>query len=288
MGTAKEHWLDVRADYQLAFECPVCSFACASNERLPDMPGRYDPDERMEAAIPCARCKTSFEVDVSTSHEGHTITVADHPDVVVTKTLLDYSDDYNEWDYGPDPEPRAYDFFNAALREWWTLLQTMGDKADDVSSVNRMLFTQLFSVFEAYISDEIVGLALRDTEVQRAVINCIPALSKHTVGLDKIVENDDYVRDTVKTTMQALSFHKLDMVNSITLKALTLPLLPSDAADRSFLMDAVEVRHDCVHRNGRNKDGNSVEVEVEWLMELSKKLGRGLIWKRSRCGLRRA
>lgn len=272
MGSVKEHWLGARPDYQLAFECPVCSFVCASNERLPDIPGRYGPEDSIETAIPCARCKTSFEVEVSTSYEGHIITVVDHPEVVVTKALLDYSDDYNEWDDSPDPEPRAYAFFNAALGEWWTLLQTMGDKADEVSSVNRMLFTQLFSILEAYLSDEIVGLALRNTEVQRAVISCIPALSKHTVGLDKIVENADYVRDTVKTTMQALSFHKLDMVNSITLKALAQPLLPSDAADRLFLMGAVEARHDCVHRNGRDKAGKTVEVKVEWLMELSKKL----------------
>ena len=236
------------------------------------MPGRDDPDDSMETAIPCARCKTSFAVEVSTSHDKHTITVTDHPDVVVTKALLDYSDDYDEWDDGPDPEPRAYDFFNAALQEWWTLLQTMGNKADNVSSVNRMLFTQLFSIVEAYLSDEIVGLALRDTEVQRAVINCIPALSKHTVGLEKIVENTNYVRDTVKATMQVLSFHKLDMVNSIALKALSVPILPSGAADRSFLMAAVDARHDCVHRNGRDKDGKPVEVKVEWLMELSKKL----------------
>ena len=47
--------------------------------------------------------------------------------------------------------------------------------------------------------------------------------------------------------------------------------LPSDKTQRDLVMESVKLRHDCVHRNGRDKEGNVPEgPSLEYLDTVSR------------------
>ncbi|PPD11556.1 MAG: hypothetical protein CTY26_08520 [Methylophilus sp.] len=47
-------------------------------------------------------------------------------------------------------------------------------------------------------------------------------------------------------------------------------VLDIDFGDIAWLFQAVMVRHDCVHRNGFDKDGNQQQIKNESIVELVK------------------
>ncbi|MCW1750237.1 MULTISPECIES: hypothetical protein [Rhizobium] len=274
MGSVKEQWLETRPDHELTFACPKCGYPCASWVRPPDLLHETedeDPDNFEVETVECIRCDSTWRVEITPGHETYRMTIGGNPDEDVTLHPLDMSDDEPYWDDLPEPEPQPHDIFQEALRDWWSLLGKIGDQTSGSASVNRMLFVQLFSIFEAYLSDEIVGLTIRDTAVQRSIIAALPALNKQTVSLLTVAEKPNLVRDEVRGALQRVSFHNLPVVDSICGKALNMPILPPSKEVRDILGAAVTARHDCVHRNGYDLDGKLTSIiTVEWLMSLSK------------------
>ncbi|MBY3258464.1 hypothetical protein HFO09_29295 [Rhizobium laguerreae] len=273
MGSVKEHWLETRPDHDLAFFCPKCGYRCEASVKAPDLLqyGEEDEGDYGVEIVECMRCDATWRIEITPGHESYGVAVAGHPETEVTFTAFDWSSYDEDWDELPEPEPQPHDIFQEALKDWWALLGKLGDKDSGAASVNRMLFVQLFSIFEAYLSDEIIGLAMRDSDVRKPIVKTLPALTKQAVSLSTVAENPDLVRDEVRKALQLVSFHNLALVNTICNNALGVPLLPKPKDARDLLVKAVNSRHDCVHRNGNDVDGKVLsDVTVDWLMSLSK------------------
>ncbi|KKZ88549.1 hypothetical protein [Rhizobium phaseoli] len=274
MGSVKEHLLAIRPDHELVLACPRCGYPSTTWVRPPELLGENeeeDEDNYSVEYVECMRCDDTLRVEITPRHESYGVVIVGHPDADVKLDALDMSSDEPDWDDLPEPEPQPHDIFQAALKDWWSLLGKLGDKNSGSASVNRMLFSQLFSIFEAYLSDEIVGLAMRDTGIQKGIIGALPALKKQTVSLSIVVEKPNLVRDEVRGALQRVSFHNLPLVDSICASAIGKQLLPPSKEIRDHLANAVTARHDCVHRNGYDINGALIStITVDWLMMLSK------------------
>lgn len=277
MGSAKEWWFETRATHCLRFECPKCQFHCASYFRAPESYEIMGEGDFHEEVIECLRCRSRWTAIVTADEQDDSYDgmLRDRPDTVVHIYELDYSNDREDWDDHYEPEPRAFDIFQEALKEWWQLLDKIGDLQSGAGSINRMLFTQLFSCLEAYLFSEIIGIAERDAAVQRGILNALPGLREQSVKLTKVAEKPTIVADAVKGALSDLSFHNLGLVESLCREGLQEGLLPTDKHERDLMMKAVLKRHDCVHRNGQTKDGQPVDdVTLDWMMELAKAFER--------------
>ncbi|UWU23019.1 hypothetical protein N2601_08755 [Rhizobium sp. CB3060] len=121
-------------------------------------------------------------------------------------------------------------------------------------SKNRLLFVMLYSILEAYLSDAIIGAAMDDVGVQRKMLK-LEGLKDKQISLETILDRPDIVREMVKTTLQGLSYHKLGPINGVCESAFGKPILSRDKDDRTLVIKSVDKRHDCVHRNGADKNG---------------------------------
>ncbi len=83
----------------------------------------------------------------------------------------------------------------------------------------------------------------------------LDGLKDKQISLETILDKPDIVKDMVKTTLQGLSFHKLGAINGICESSFGKPILPRDKDDRNLVMKSIDKRHDCVNRNGVDKDG---------------------------------
>ncbi|WP_037461908.1 hypothetical protein [Sinorhizobium fredii] len=265
----KEYWLATRPDTEISFACPFCANVVSGGVQTPtlEMPG--DVEAESSEQIECLQCDKTWAVDLVATKDGLTATILEHPSTPVTLSDILWDSDY--WEDSPEPEPRPHGIFEDAYREWQKHLVTIGDKNSGSASQNRMLLVQLYSIVEAYLADAILGLALRDRAVQAKLISVIPSLKDKTVSLATVAETPEIVRDMVKNALQATSFHSLVNVNSMCIKVLGKPILPEKKADRDMLLASVDVRHDCVHRNGRDKDS---KVRDDITNEYLERLGR--------------
>ncbi|MBB3747195.1 hypothetical protein FHX10_006751 [Rhizobium sp. BK591] len=255
-----ERWSAEPVHVEVGFLCPVCGHPSAA---FLEFPG--DEDDHIEE-VSCLNPETDHEWTVRLRKKGgfYSGQLEQHHDVKVSVSMLDISDD--DWDE-PLPEPGAYGIFLDAMQEWRANVSAIGE-ASGASSRNRMLFGTLYSIGEAYFSDAIIGAALGDPEVQRRMLK-LDGLKDKQISLETVLDKPDIVREMVKTTLQGLSFHSLTLVNWICETAFGRAILPHDKIDRSLLMKSVNKRHDCVHRNGNDKDGNKhTDIDQDYLRKM--------------------
>ncbi|MBB3520980.1 hypothetical protein [Rhizobium sp. BK456] len=248
MSSVKEYLHEVwsQVDVEVTFTCPHCrnpiskwlKVAGDEAEQFEEVACEYDEDEdawtviiRHDENVWSAELEKAADVDV-------TIKV----------------DDTYDWDE-PEPEPDAYGIFRRALTDWRSNVRELGTPFG-ASSRNRMLFVTAYSILEAYLSDAIIGSAMEDVSVQRKMLK-LDGLKDKQISLETILDNPDIVREMVKTTLQGMSFHNLRAVNGMCESCFGKPILPRDKDDRALVMKSVDKRHDCVHRNGVDKEGNT-------------------------------
>lgn len=272
MGSMKEHWIETRHDCEVSFACPSCGRNVSASVRAPSVDGdmRSDATEEASEVLECLYCDTDWAVDLVATNEGLSATILDHPSAQVHLSTIDWSSD-EHWEDYPEPEPEPHGIFEQAFKEWRVLLGTIGNEKSGSSSENRMLLVQLYAIVEAYLSDAIVGLALRDRVIRAKLISAIPSLSGKTVSLTTLAEKPEIVWDMVKSALQETSFHSLNNVDGICKRALGSSILPKEKINRDILISSVSLRHDCVHRNGRTKDGNlRDEITSQYLHKLGR------------------
>lgn len=276
MSSVKEYWFDTRPTHELSFTCPKCQFPCAAFFHPPEPYEIIDDGDFHEEAVECLRCRSIWTAEVSADEDNDYLGILrEHHDATVNISELDLSDDGDDWNDHFEPELRAFDIFQAGLKEWWEHITEIGDPRSGAVSINRMLFTQLFSLLEAYLFSEIIGIAQRDAAVQRGILKALPGLGEQAVKLSTIAEKPTLVSDAVKGALIDLSFHNLGLVETLCREGLQQGMLPIDKDERDLMMKAVSKRHDCVHRNGQTKDGKAVDdVTLDWLMSLAKAFER--------------
>lgn|GEM_PF-1592451 len=250
MGSVKEymHELWSQVDVEVTFECPHCRNRISKWLRV----AGDDPAQFEEVACSYDEDEDAWTVIIRNDDGSWSAELEDDPDVEVT---INVDDSYNDWEE-PEPEPDAYGIFRRALVDWKSNVRELSTPGGS-SSRNRMLFTTLYSIFEAYLSDAIVGSALVDVPVQRRLIK-LKELDLHDkqLNLDTVLENPNVVRDMLKEVLQKFSFHKLVPVSRIAETAFGKPILPRDQEERAMAVASVQKRHDCVHRNGSDTEGN--------------------------------
>lgn len=257
MGSMKENVGETRRkiDVFAAFDCLTCGAPASAAFFI-------EEDEITHSEkVPCLNDdQHEFEIVLRKSDDGYSAIVRGSPETFV---FLDV--DY-QWDE-PLPEPDAHGIFLDALGEWKENVDAIG-VSDGSSSRNRMLFSTLFSIVEAYFSDTIIGAAISNVSVQRQILK-LDGLKGKLVKLETILDNPDIVLEMIKTELHGLSFHNIPLVNSICQRAFGASILPQDKADRSLIIAAVNKRHDCVHRNGVDKQGNKhTDITDEYLRKM--------------------
>ncbi|RVG70891.1 hypothetical protein [Sinorhizobium meliloti] len=233
-------------DYEVSFLCPVCGHPGKGYMVTP-----VEDGETVEE-ISCLNPEDehSWSVRIIQKNASVSARLDGQPGVPVSVYPAGMPDEWDE----PAPEPGAHGIFLKAMGEWRDNVEEIA-RMDGLSSRNRMLFITLYSIVEAYFADAIIGAAQVDTNLQRQMLK-LKSLKDKQITLATVLDKPTIVRDMVKVALQALSFHDLKQVSWISEKSFNKSILPKDKDDRKLILMSVGKRHDCVHRNGRDKDGN--------------------------------
>ncbi|MER9963064.1 hypothetical protein NKJ72_19245 [Mesorhizobium sp. M0045] len=262
-------------EFHVVARCPVCGIpAQAWLDEVPtaDLSAESASDAiaTSDIEIECETCGNVFPVTITAHLTGWEAHLTDDPKTKAEFEQLDYS--YDQWleDMEPEPHPRV--IFNQAIGEWLGLLHAVGDKRSGAAGINRMLLVQLFSIIEAYLSDAVIKLAFEDRVVAKAMVEWHPDLKVEQVSLMTVASQPNLVRDVVVAQLRKKTqFHRFEFLNGMLRAAIGHHLLPNDKVKRDLILQSVQGRHHCVHRNGRDLDGKILDsVTVDYLSRLAR------------------
>ncbi|MBU1224126.1 MAG: hypothetical protein KKA22_01225 [Gammaproteobacteria bacterium] len=137
------------------------------------------------------------------------------------------------------------------------------------ATLNNMLYAQVVTAIEAYLSSSFISTVINDDALIRRLIETDPELAKRQFSLREIFTQWEDLKFLVARYLKDLIFHDLKKI-----KPMYSAVLDIDFGNVAWLFRAVLIRHDCVHRNGFDKDGNQQEINNEAIIELVKQCTR--------------
>ncbi len=163
----------------------------------------------------------------------------------------------DEWvDYDVPSNP--FSIFMDSYRQTSLLLVDHG-KDDGRDLVNRLVFSHQVTALEAYLGDTLINAVAGDADAMQRLIDGDDELSKEKFTLAEIRNDPDLVGRRVREHLRAILYHNLAKVDVLYNIALGIRIL-NLTSNKDALFKAVKLRHDCVHRNGFDKDGNELVV----------------------------
>ncbi|RUW55026.1 hypothetical protein EOA32_03095 [Mesorhizobium sp. M1A.F.Ca.ET.072.01.1.1] len=260
----------LKGEFHAVVHCPSCR--SRTDVWLYDVPEQDEVSGEtttQDIIEECEFCGCEMDLVIAAYGGGWTAFLAEDPDAAFEIERLDSG--YDGWLEELQPEPHPSAIFYQAMHDWTGLLYSMGDRRSGAAAVNRMLLIQLFSIVEAYLSDAIIKLAFDDPNVTQAIVRWHPDLKDERVSLQKVASEPNLVRDMLVSQLRVKTqFHRFEFLHGMLRAAIGHHLLPGDKAERDLILQSVHYRHYCVHRNGRDTDGNILTVlTLAYLDELA-------------------
>lgn len=126
-----------------------------------------------------------------------------------------------------------------------------------------MMLVQHVAMIEAYLSDRLITL-LRLPEVTTKLVAGHRSLHDQKYPLGAIAANPNLLNEKITLYLKSLMYHELDFIAGLYKSALDLSIFQSEEAGIA-MKAAMVVRHHCVHRDGKDNDGNVVPVDSTYI-----------------------
>ncbi|CAH1201897.1 leucine-rich repeat domain-containing protein [Paenibacillus sp. JJ-223] len=135
------------------------------------------------------------------------------------------------------------------------------------STLNKMLYVNAITAMETYLSDVFIFLVLNDNSLLRKYIENDLDYKNEKVVISDIFEWVEKSKEKVSDKLLGITFHNL-----VNVRKMFKSVLNIEFSDISELIKVVKIRHDIVHRNGKNKEGNQINISTKEISLLIKEV----------------
>ena len=115
----------------------------------------------------------------------------------------------------------------------------------------RMLFANIITAMETYLSDAFKSKVLSSSGLLRKFVERTPTFKEQKISFSEVYKEIESARSRVLTHLSRVSWHDLKKVQRMYKGTLGVDF-PDDLG---AINNAISVRHDIVHRNGKMQDG---------------------------------
>jgi hypothetical protein len=127
-----------------------------------------------------------------------------------------------------------------------------------------MITVNCITILEAFLSEYLMVKVLNDNLLLKNLIENVSDFDEIKISLNEIYSKYDNIKEIAKNYLSNLIYHNLSKISRVY-EQIFNKQFPKDIA---FIYKMITIRHDIVHRNGRNKNGSKIlitEMEVEQL-----------------------
>lgn len=174
-------------------------------------------------------------------------------------------EDYDN-DFRDEPEEGVVDFygnFYKAIENVQTLLDANLD-AEPQQYLHRLLFVNVITAMETYLSDAFINTVMPDSELVQKLVETSPEFKKEKISLSEIFKSMATIEEQAIKYLSEISWHHLQRVKPMYKDTLNIDF-PKDLGG---IYKAVLTRHDIVHRNGKTTKNEEVKVDADDVNEL--------------------
>ena len=247
----------------LKFPCPHCGNV------VEDFVGVPSPDLLAETHtdsinsdsenIVCEYCGHEMTVDLHTGYNGGygEIEGVEDNSIEVDEHFPEENDEFYE--------EQLYEATHTEIER--ALDSIEGLESDVKQFLYRLLYANVITSMETFLGDTLKREVLQDEESLRKFVETYKPFKDISMNLSDLYVKKESMPGFVKTTLRELLYHDLRKIKPIYRDALGI-----DLGDVSDLYKAVLVRHDLVHRNGKNHEGVEHTITEEMVRELQTKV----------------
>lgn len=220
-------------------------------------------------------CEHGFDAHVSNNAGVVDITLSDFPETRVSADMAHYSEEWPEPELPSDPRS-IFEELQGEVRTW------LGEHGNSYGGalINRILFASLISGLEAFLSDTLIKAVTERKDAQLRLVSKDSDVLSKKYTLPEIIKKPDLVIEEITAHLRDISFHNLPRVNFLYRAALDIDFFRMlEKEEVTALNQAIELRHHVVHRNGRDKEGNLLEVFTPKYVSTVRELTTNLVRK---------
>ena len=160
---------------------------------------------------------------------------------------------------------KYFDSFSEALTNIRFLGQ-MDVEAPQEAHFYRLLYLSVITALEAYLFESFTNTVLADKSLMRKFFE-VHVSDKEKIPVNEVFKFVEKSDDDFMKRLANLVWHRLSAVQSMFANVLGVKFPISDKLD-----DAIRIRHDIVHRNGKTESGKERHITKETVMELAEEV----------------
>jgi hypothetical protein len=173
-------------------------------------------------------------------------------------------EDYDDFTFDDIVQSSAFhDSFSGALTDIRTLLE-IDISVATTNCLNKLLFINVITSLETYLSDAFIKTVMSDYTLIRRFVETTPEFKKDRVSVADIFKEMDEIKDRIQEYLIGVVWHNLDRVIPMYRDTLSVGF-PEEIG---VVFRAIHTRHDLVHRNGKNRKGQIINVSRADVLEL--------------------
>lgn len=241
----------------ISFRCPNCGEEVVSDSLLvpsPNFAAENNSDSmnyEVEEVI-CDNCGHECNVTIYNAMYGGEVEVEGVDNLSVEEEYAEDESDYENYVFDLTPEQ----------------ISTVLDEVDNLSVLSKeFLYRQLFAgtitSMEAFLSSTLIRAVLSSDENKRKFVEKYLPYREEHISFSSIYQRMENMDATIQETLRGLMYHNLGKI-----KPIYKDVLDIDLGDISDIMKAVQIRHDIVHRSGKDNEGNLHPISREDVIKL--------------------
>jgi len=253
--------LEIGAVAEVIFCCPYCK---GLSQEFVDVPyidlsseSSFNHSRAERVKVVCSECSQLLEGEIRKDIDSLEFVIIDKLGNELSAEVRDpmnrervYSRLYEYW----KPSDHPYDEFNVCIQGMRNLMGQSSPNLRDRQLLNRVIFCQIFTALEAYLSDTLINFVDSSVDAQTKIYETDKEMKSKTFLGVNILKDNELPKKHLLTYLRNLSFHNFPLVDRMFQNVLRTSLFKNDE-DRALMNKARNFRHDCVHRNGKTVDG---------------------------------
>ena len=244
----------------ITFKCPKCGVEQTTDALSVPTPDflsetHHDSINSDYFEVQCENCDELFEVMLATGIYGGEGEMNGVNEIInIDEEIPGDDDDYYD-----------YQLYKATHSEIDETLEAIEPLTDEIKThLYRLLYANIISKLEAFLSDTIIKQVLSSNDNKKKFLQTYEPLAEQKFPMKAIYAKYDALDTIIRGALTSIVYHDLELVGKIYNDTLGVQLPKVKEID-----DAIQIRHHIVHRNGKDKDGNLVEISKESVQNLA-------------------
>ncbi|WP_455853804.1 HEPN/Toprim-associated domain-containing protein [Pantoea endophytica] len=176
-----------------------------------------------------------------------------------------WEEDFQDLDEIQRHETKPHSFCRQSIEETVALSSTQSENLH----LQRMCYSSIITAMEAYFGDILRREIFERPAVKERFVASYKAFDERKLKLSDIFTRLRKIDSEISTVLDELSLHKIETAKNIFASTLLTEFPPESIP---YLGAAVKLRHDIVHRNGRDTKGSVIGVGQKAVDELARQV----------------